>query len=125
MNKALANAMLATVLISLPAGAAEDPLSSTMLLPVRLTALGMGIAVGAPISSVRHTVEKVPQMTQAIATELNGAEDPCTLMFSAIPGIPAGIMVGVYEGIQEGTKNALDNCVDKPFSSKSFSLSDE
>lgn len=127
MKNSIASALLSAIVVSglaLPAQAAdsEDPVVSTVMLPVRLASLGTGIVVGTPVATVRHTIERVPQCTKMIAADLNGEDDPCTLVFSSLPGIPAGITMGLLEGIQDGLKNSYGNCVEKPFSSASMSL---
>ena len=108
----------------LPATASteEDPLTSTVLLPVRVAGLGMGMAVGIPASAVRQTLENVPKCTRAIAGSLGGEDDPVSVVFALVPGTTAGIIQGVAEGCYYGVKNAVDNCVERPFSSAAFSL---
>ena len=119
--------VLAAVSSMVPAYAAdgEDPLTTSVLLPVRAAALSAGIVVGIPASSIRQTARDIPRNTRAIADSFAGQDDPVSLAFAAIPGTATGLVQGLAEGFYYGTKNAVDNCVDRPFSSASFSLAGE
>ena len=129
MKRTLMPALLSLALATgamLPATAqtSEDPLTTTVMLPVRLAALGTGIAVGTPIATIKATANRIPEATREIADELGGADDPVSLVIATVPGIAAGSVVGLAEGISNGTTNAVDNFLDRPFSAESFSLVD-
>jgi len=131
MKTLLSSVTLAAVLAAssfVPVAAAEreeDPVVSTMLLPVRIAGLGMGMAVGIPASTVKQTIADVPNCTEAIAESLGGKDDPVSVLFAIVPGTTAGIIQGVAEGCYYGVKNAADNCMERPFSSEAFSLTDD
>ena len=129
MKTLLSSLSLAAVLAAsalLPANAeTEDPVVSTVLLPMRIASVGIGMAVGIPVSTVRETAANVPQITSQIADKLGGKDDPVSVLFALVPGTTAGIIQGVADGCYHGTKNALDNCIERPFSSEAFSLISE
>lgn len=129
MKRTLMPALLSCAVVLgglLPASAHsdEDALTSTVMLPVRLAALGTGIAVGTPIATLKKTATRIPEATADIAADLGGADDPVSLAVATLPGIAAGTVIGVAEGISTGTTNAAANFVDRPFSPQSFSLDD-
>lgn len=133
MNRSLGGSLLSLALIAgtiLPACATEreDPLASTLLLPVRVAALGTGIAVGTPIATVRSMADAYLQQQENVAHNILGGgnePDPITSIVAGVAVLPTSAAVGLLQGLHEGTKNAVDNCMDKPFSLESFSLGDD
>jgi hypothetical protein len=113
----------------LPACAAdrETPLESTVLLPVRVAALGAGIVVGTPVAIVRNAMDTFPKARGIIADQFNaGTADSVaadSILFD-LAAMPPSLTTGVVLGLYQGTDNALKNCMDSPFSPESFSLGD-
>lgn len=106
----------------------ETALESTVLLPVRVAALGAGIAVGTPISVVRNTIEAFPSARDTIAGQKlseNPHPDPGQYLMADLVALPVSVATGVMLGVCDGAKNAIENCADKPFSPESFSLGDQ
>lgn len=138
MNKSFGTALLSLAVglgIVLPAGAAgsadstdsNDSLAKVVRLPITLTALAAGIAVGTPIAVLRDTVNDYPQARDSVAKQLAGENqtpDVCQNIVADVAAVPFGITVGVLDGIYHGTINAVDNCEKKPFSAESFCLTD-
>jgi len=132
MNKTIATALLSLGLVMGTVGPAlasdrETPLESTVLLPLRVAALGAGIAVGTPIAVVRDTIGAYPEARDSIAGKKlseNAHPDPGLYLLADVAAVPVSVAVGVFQGICDGTRNAIDNCADKPFSAESFSLAD-
>lgn len=129
MKKYLMAGLAATLCLAstiAPASAydGEDPATSILMLPVRVAALGTGIVIGAPVSTIKQTAKRIPEATTQIADSFGGADEPIALTISMVPGIAIGTFVGTVEGVGAGVSNAANNFHDKPFSPESFSLSD-
>lgn len=131
MNKRLLATVAAVCIAmgSVPAAQAatndENPISFAILLPVRAASLVAGAAVGAPVSTLKHTTVEVPGAINSIASGLGGDDDGVSLLVSALPGAALGTAIGVIKGVRDGTVNSFNNFYDKPFSQEAFSLTDD
>jgi len=129
MNKfaSMSLAALAAFTTLLPANASDntDPIIQTVKLPITVSALVAGIAVGTPVAVVHDTVTDIACTRDSIATEFGGqSPDACQYFVADLMAVPAGLTIGVLNGAYHGFANALNNCSDKPFSAESFCLKD-
>jgi hypothetical protein len=129
MNKiaSLSLAAMSSFAIMLPANASDntDPIVQTVKLPITVSALVAGVAVGTPVAMVHDTVTDIASTRDSIATQFGGqTPDACQYFVADLVAVPAGLTMGLLNGTYHGVANALNNCSEKPFSAESFCLKD-
>ncbi|MBX9720182.1 MAG: hypothetical protein K2X81_02210 [Candidatus Obscuribacterales bacterium] len=113
---------------SLPAHASSSDEIATKVVkvPVVMSALVAGMAIGTPIAVVQDSIESVSLTRDSVASEFSGNQeaDACQNLVAGIVAVPAGLTLGLINGTYHGLTNAIENCDKKPFSAESFSLKD-
>jgi hypothetical protein len=93
--------------------------------PVTVSALFAGMAVGTPIAVVHDTISDYSAVRDSVASTFGGqSPDACQYLVADLVAIPAGLAIGVLDGTYHGVSSAFNNCKEKPFSAESFSLKD-
>ena len=110
-----------------PAQAADsdDLLTKAVKVPITLTALVSGMAVGTPIAVVHDTISDYSSARTSIANSFGGQSPDVTQYAVAdLAALPAGLASGLVNGTYHGVVNAVSNCNEKPFSAESFCMKD-
>ena len=122
-------ALVATLAVSAPVRAADEPLDMVTqgsLMFTRVGGIGAGLVVGTPIAVVRESVKSYIDLTQGAADSVGekmGGKDsgPVCLVVSLVT-LPAGLLVGGAKGLYYGTRNGVVSGFNTPFHPDSFSL---
>ena len=128
MNKKIGLlALLALTLNTSPAFAESEGTMAkqALMLPVRMVAMGSGMALGIPVAIVRRTGARSVGFSEQFADNIGGKEHMIPLGMASLMGVPFGMVVGTAEGVYSGGKNSISHGWEKPFSLETFSLGDE
>ncbi len=128
MNKKIGLlALLALTLNSAPAFAESEGTMAkqALMLPVRMVAIGSGMALGIPVAIVRRTGSRSVEFTESFADNIGGKEHMIPLGMASLMGVPFGMLVGTAEGVYSGGRNSISHGWEKPFSLDSFSMGEE
>jgi hypothetical protein len=107
------------------ASESDDVVTKAVKVPVTVSALVAGMAVGTPIAVVHDTLNDYSSARDAVASQFGGqSPDPCQYFVADIVALPAGLASGLLNGTYHGVTNAVDNCREKPFSAESFCMKD-
>ncbi len=90
-------------------------------LPLRITSLFAGIAIGAPIATFRRIVG---EDTEAAETVTYGKKHSGLKLAARIVLLPVCIVPGAIEGISYAVENSCKHSGTAPLSKESFSLGD-
>ncbi len=110
---------------SLPAKASDsdDIVVKAVKVPLVVSSLVAGMAVGTPIAVLHDTMKNYSSARDDMANEFSGGEpDACQYFVADLLAVPAGIAGGLVNGVYHGVTNAVANCNEKPFSAESFCL---
>jgi hypothetical protein len=130
MNKyaRLSLVLLACGFAALPpaqASESDDLVTKAVKVPVTVSALFAGMAVGTPIAIVHDTIAGYSAAREQVAGSFGGdSPDACQYLVADMVALPASLAVGLVDGTYHGISNAINNCSDKPFSAESFCLKD-
>lgn len=97
----------------------------TLMLPVRMVAIGTGMAVGIPVAIVRRTGSRSVEFSEKFADNIGGKEHMIPLGMASLMGVPFGMVVGTAEGMYSGGRNSINHGWEKPFSLETYSMGDE
>lgn len=97
----------------------------TLMLPVRMVAIGTGMAVGIPVAIVRRTGSRSVEFSEKFADNIGGKEHMIPLGMASLMGVPFGMVVGTAEGVYSGGRNSINHGWEKPFSLETYSMGDE
>ncbi|MCC7530637.1 MAG: hypothetical protein IT342_19090 [Candidatus Melainabacteria bacterium] len=128
MNKKIGLlALLALTLNTAPAFAESEGTMAkqALMLPVRMAAMGSGMALGVPVAIVRRSGARSVGFTESFADNIGGKEHMIPLGMASLMGIPFGLLVGTAEGVYSGGRNSISHGWEKPFSLESFSMGEE
>ncbi len=120
-------ALLALTLNTSPAFAESEGTMAkqALLLPVRMVAMGSGMALGIPVAIVRRTGARSVGFSEQFADNIGGKEHMIPLGMASLMGVPFGMVVGTAEGVYSGGRNSISHGWEKPFSLESFSMGEE
>ena len=110
-----------------PAQAADsdDLLAKSVKVPITLSALFSGMAIGTPIAVVHDTLVDYSSARTSMANHLGGqSADVIQYAVADVAALPVGLAAGLVDGTYHGVHNAVNNCSEKPFSAESFCLKD-
>ena len=128
MNKKIGLlALLALTLNTAPAFAESEGsmAKQALLLPVRMVAMGSGMALGIPVAIVRRSGARSVGFTESFADNIGGKEHMIPMGMASLMGVPFGLLVGSAEGVYSGGKNSISHGWEKPFCLDSFSMGEE
>ena len=128
MNKKIGLlALLALTLNTSPAFAESEGTMAkqALMLPVRMVAMGSGMALGIPVAIVRRSGARSVGFTESFADNIGGKEHMIPMGMASLMGVPFGLMVGTAEGVYSGGRNSISHGWEKPFSLESFSMGEE
>lgn len=128
MNKKIGLlALLALTLNTAPAFAESEGTMAkqALMLPVRMAAMGSGMALGIPVAIVRRSGARSVGFTESFADNIGGKEHMIPLGMASLMGVPFGLVVGTAEGVYSGGRNSISHGWEKPFSLESFSMGEE
>ncbi len=97
----------------------------TLMLPVRMAAIGTGMVVGIPVAIVRRTGSRSVEFSEKFADNIGGKEHMIPLGMASLMGVPFGMVVGTAEGMYSGGRNSINHGWEKPFSLETYSMGDE
>lgn len=120
-------ALLALTLNTAPAFAESEGTMAkqALMLPVRMAAMGSGMALGIPVAIVRRSGARSVGFTESFADNIGGKEHMIPLGMASLMGVPFGLVVGTAEGVYSGGRNSISHGWEKPFSLESFSMGEE
>lgn len=118
--------LLLSVFTALPpvqASESDDVITRAVKVPVTVSALFAGMAVGTTVAVVHDTIADYSAARDSVASAFGGkTPDACQYMVADVVAVPAGLAVGLLDGAYHGMTNAVNNCKEKPFSAESFCL---
>jgi hypothetical protein len=118
-------ALAFTGLLPARASDSDDIVTKAVKVPVMVSALCAGVAVGTPVAVVHDTINDYSAARDQVATAFGGQNpDACQYLVADFVALPAGLAIGVVNGTYHGFSNAISNCSAKPFSAESFCLKD-
>jgi hypothetical protein len=121
----VALATAATTLLPAQASDGNDIMNRAAKVPVMVTSLFAGMAIGTPVAVVHDTMNDVSSARDSIAAQFGGQDpDACQYFVADLAALPAGLATGLVNGTYHGITNAVNNCSEKPFSAESFCLKD-